>query len=126
VLKQLITQLGSDSGLKGSVSLVGLKGDVRPYYAMGDVFVLPCILKARRMFCGGDGGGHPTVATGLGGVPETVVSGKTALVIPAHDPAAMAEAIGRLLNDRELGRARERAREVARTRFSRAILPIHS
>jgi glycosyltransferase involved in cell wall biosynthesis len=115
-LEQLVTQLG----LKGSVSLVGLKSDVRPYYAMADVFVLPShsegspnvLLEAMSAGC-------PTVATGVGGVPETVVSGETALVVPAHDPAAMAEAIGKLLNDRELGRAMgERAREVAKTRFS--------
>jgi glycosyltransferase involved in cell wall biosynthesis len=60
--------------------------------------------------------GRPVVATGVGGLRDLVVDGKTGLVVPARDPAALREALERLLADRELrgrlgGAGRERARE---------------
>lgn len=61
--------------------------------------------------------GKPVVATAGGGVLEIVDHGVTGLLVPMKDPAAMAEAIGRLLADpaaaREMGRrARERVAEL--------------
>jgi glycosyltransferase involved in cell wall biosynthesis len=58
--------------------------------------------------------GRPIVATRMGGVPEVVDDGVEALLVPPGDPAALAAAIGRLLEDPgerlRLGRAaRERA-----------------
>jgi D-inositol-3-phosphate glycosyltransferase len=56
------------------------------------------------------------VATGIGGLRDLVVDGETGLVVPPRDPAALREALERLLGDpglrRRLGAAgRERARE---------------
>jgi glycosyltransferase involved in cell wall biosynthesis len=61
--------------------------------------------------------GLPVVATKVGGIPEIIEDGKSGLLVPAHDPASLANAILRVLNDtelaRRLGRAgRERAQEV--------------
>lgn len=44
--------------------------------------------------------GRPIVATGMGGVPEVVEDGREALLVPPGDPAALADAVGRLLGDR--------------------------
>jgi glycosyltransferase involved in cell wall biosynthesis len=60
--------------------------------------------------------GRPVVATGVGGLRDLVVDGETGLVVPPRDPAALREALERLLGDpglrRRLGAAgRERARE---------------
>lgn len=56
--------------------------------------------------------GRSIVATRMGGVPEVVADGREALLVPPGDPAALAEAIGRLLGSaeerRRLGRAAER------------------
>ena len=49
--------------------------------------------------------GVPVVSTDVGGVPYLVEHGKTALLVPAQDPVAMADAILALLN--EPGRARQ-------------------
>jgi glycosyltransferase involved in cell wall biosynthesis len=43
--------------------------------------------------------GVPVVSTDVGGVPYLVEHGKTALLVPAKDPAAMANAILALLNE---------------------------
>ena len=60
--------------------------------------------------------GRPVVATSVGGLRDLVVDGETGLLVPPRDPAALREALERLLADSELrerlGRAaRERARE---------------
>lgn len=60
--------------------------------------------------------GVPVVATRMGGLPEVVLDGVTGRLVPASDPAALADAIEELIEDPEkrklLGaRARERARE---------------
>ena len=46
--------------------------------------------------------GVPVVGTDLGGTPEVI--GEAGLLVPARDPAAMAEAIARVLDDRALRR----------------------
>lgn len=58
--------------------------------------------------------GLPCVATAVGGVPELVEHERTGLLVPPHDPPALAEAIQRLVDDAALRRklgaaARERA-----------------
>ena len=41
----------------------------------------------------------PVVSTRVGGVPEIVEAENLGLIVPPHDPAALAEALGRLLAD---------------------------
>ena len=48
--------------------------------------------------------GKPVVATRVGGVPEIVVEGENGLLVAPEDPEALAEAIGRLLDDEALRR----------------------
>ena len=43
--------------------------------------------------------GTPCVSTDVTGIPEVVRDGETGLVVPQHEPAALAEAIERLLGD---------------------------
>jgi glycosyltransferase involved in cell wall biosynthesis len=53
--------------------------------------------------------GTPVVASRVGGIPEVVTHERTGLLVPPHDPAALADAIGRVLADpagaRRLGAA---------------------
>ena len=58
----------------------------------------------------------PVVATPVGGIRETVINGETGLLVPTGDPAALAGAIRRLLDEPDLarrlaGEARRRVRE---------------
>jgi len=50
----------------------------------------------------GQASGRPVVTTRHGGIPEFVVDGETALVVPENDPAALAAAVIKVLTDRPL------------------------
>ncbi len=63
--------------------------------------------------------GVPVVATPVGGIRETVVDGETGLIVPVRDPAALAAAVCRLLEDRGLAaRLAAEARRRVLERFS--------
>lgn len=107
--KQARERLGDRARFLGHVD------DVSALYAASDVFVLAthaenCGLVYREAALHG----IPVVGTAVGGNRETILDGKTGLIVPPKDPASLAEAIGRLWSDarlrREIGKhARERA-----------------
>jgi glycosyltransferase involved in cell wall biosynthesis len=85
--------------------------DVPARVAGADVFCLPSVWDEGFGLPALEAGAAavPVVATRAGGLPEVVVHGRTGLLVPQSDPAALAEALARLLDDppfgRELGRA---------------------
>ena len=56
----------------------------------------------------------PVVATPVTGIPELVEDGRTGLLVPERDPKALADAIGRLLRERETAQPTRRRRARAR------------
>lgn len=89
-----------NSGL--NVVLVGATADVRPYFAMMDIHILPSlregfpnvVLEAAAM-------GIPTVTTTATGCRDSVLDGETGVLVPTGDGEALARAIARLLDDDE-------------------------
>jgi len=53
--------------------------------------------------------GIPVVASAVGGVPDLLEHGRAGLLVPPGDPAALAQAIGRLADDRSFAAALGRA-----------------
>jgi glycosyltransferase involved in cell wall biosynthesis len=112
------------SGVGHRVTLLGDRRDVPELLAAADVFVLSSrsegaplsILEAMAA-------GLPVVASDVGGVGELVVDGETGLIVPPGDPARLAQALARMLED---GALRERlgaaGRARARERFDLAAL----
>jgi starch synthase len=95
---------------------------IRRYLSAGDVYAFPSrhegfpVSVIEAMACG-----LPIVATEVQGIPDILMGGEVSggLVVPQEDPAALADALVRVLKDeawsRELGR---RARHRAETHFS--------
>lgn len=91
-------------GLSQRIIFAGQVTDVRPFYAMSDVFVLPSLTEGSpNVLLEAMAAQVPIAATAVGGVPEIVENKESALLVPANDPATLAAAITRLLADGELG-----------------------
>ncbi len=64
--------------------------------------------------------GLPVVATSWRGVPSVVEAGETGLLVPVRDPAALADALERLLVD---GNLRARMGQLGRRRYEQCFTP---
>ncbi|MBN2209734.1 MAG: glycosyltransferase [Candidatus Coatesbacteria bacterium] len=130
-------QLTSKLGLADRVSFVGRVAEemLPAYYHCCDVFCLPSVYRSEAfgfsqveaMVCG-----KPVVSTGLDtGVPYVNLDGKTGLVVPPMDSAALASAINMLLSDKDLardcgenGRARA-SKELSSKSMARSVLAVY-
>ena len=98
---------GHDARVGGArvhfVPFVDDPASVAEHYRAADIYLHPsraesfglAVLEA--MACG-----TPVVASDVGGIPEIVEDGVSGLLVPVGDPAALAAAAVRLLEDREL------------------------
>src|SRR5437763_4909476 len=126
-LEQLLRAQIAAAGLKDFVALTGPQTQVEIATRLGHAaaFALPCTHEA-------DGGmdnlptvvmeamaaGLPVISTPLAGVPEMVEDGVNGELVPERDPAALADAIERLLDDSERAcRFGDRGRQIARDKF---------
>ena len=97
-------------GIAGSVVFTGRRDDIPAVTAALDVAVLPSYREAQGLtILEAMALSRPVVASNVGGIPEMVEDGVTGLLVPPHDPVALAAAIRRLLDDHPfadtLGRA---------------------
>lgn len=95
-----LTALVQSRGLADRILFLGHRDDVPAVLAESDVYVLPSRSEA---FPNGVieamAAGLPVVATAVGGILELVDDGRTGVLVPPDDPAALARAIQRLLDD---------------------------
>jgi glycosyltransferase involved in cell wall biosynthesis len=103
-----------------SVRLLGARHDVPDVLASLAVFAFPSLFEGLCLaVIEAQAAGVPVVATPVGGIRETVVDGKTGLLVPTRDPKALAAAIRRLLEDRPAAEAMAaEAKRRVRERFS--------
>lgn len=106
--------------LEQHVRFLGMRNDVPVLLSTMDVFVLPSLSEGLSMaLLEAMAASLPVVATRVGGNPEVVVEGETGLLIPPEDPAAIGDAVGKMLRNRsaalEMGR---RGRRHVEERFS--------
>ncbi|MDZ7639318.1 MAG: glycosyltransferase [Bryobacterales bacterium] len=85
-------------GLRGSVTLTGQQPTAEPFYGIADLAVLAsrtegspnALLEAMAAEV-------PAVATTVGGIPEIVIDGQSALLVPPGNAEALADAMLRML-----------------------------
>ncbi|UCV03832.1 glycosyltransferase family 4 protein [Dechloromonas denitrificans] len=119
----LTARIAAD-GLGGRVHLLGLRRDVTNILASLDVFVLPTHQEALgTAFIEAGAMGLPAVASAVDGVPEVIQDGRTGLLVPVKDGAAIAEALCKLLADPVYRRGMgANAAEFVRRKFSREAM----
>lgn len=102
------------AGIGDRVKLLGARSDVPDFLAAADLAVLAsheegfpnAVLEAMAS-------GRAVIGTQAGGIPEAIDDGKTGLIVPPRDPAALGAALARLIADATL---RTRMGEAGRTR----------
>jgi glycosyltransferase involved in cell wall biosynthesis len=105
-----LTVMARASGLADRIIFTGQVTDVRPYYAIASVFVLPSHSEGSpNVLLEAMAARVPVIATAVGGVPEVVESEQSALLVPAAQPALLAAAIARGLSDSDLAARLSRA-----------------
>ncbi len=89
--------------LNAPARFLGARSDVPDLMAAMDVFALSSVNEGfGRVLVEAMASGLPVVATAVGGVPEVVEHEQTGLLTRPGDPAALAEAVQRLLDNPEL------------------------
>ena len=104
-VKEQVVALVTSLRLTDNVVFTGIRLDMPEVLSAMDVLVLPSyregmplvVLEAMAM-------AKPVVATRIRGCREVVVDGETGLLVPPRDVTALADAIVRLLSDKELAR----------------------
>jgi glycosyltransferase involved in cell wall biosynthesis len=109
-----------DAGLQGFVVFAGFRKDLDAWMPNADVLALPSFNEGLpNVVLEACACGVPCVATAVFGTPEVLHDGVNGYLVPAGDPAAMADRIGRLLADGELRRQMgAEGRELVREQFT--------
>ena len=115
--REVLQQRVGELQIADHVRMMGYRSDARRIMSAMDVVVLPSVAIEGLGIVLIEGAflGKPVVGSDAPGIREALVDGSTGLLAPPGDPAALAEAIGRILEDpalaAEMGaRGRERAR----------------
>jgi glycosyltransferase involved in cell wall biosynthesis len=104
-MRPLLEQQIAFHGLRETVLLPGHRGDVPALLARAQIACAPSRSEGfSSSIVEAMAAGLPVVATEVGGTPELVQEGETGLLVPPHDPQALAERLLSLLRDP--GRAR--------------------
>lgn len=108
--------------LEKYVSFVGFQKNLKSWYPLFDLFVLPStkkesfgtvLLEAMYFHV-------PVIATNLGGLPEIIEDGKTGILIPPADSQAIAQTILQLKDDKDrVQEIAEQAADMVQERFTK-------
>jgi len=114
-----LEQIAAAAGIASHTVFAGTRDDIPALLAAADLFVLPSLTEALpTVIAEAMAAGLPVVATEVGGIPEMVAHGDSALLVPPADPGLLAEAVIRILSNPRQAAAMGRAgRRVAAERF---------
>jgi teichuronic acid biosynthesis glycosyltransferase TuaC len=121
-MRPALERRAAELGVADRIRFVGkvAHDDVAWWMAAGDVFVLPSFSEGLpTVVCEAMNCGRATVATAVDGTPEIVRDGETGLLVPPRDAAALAAALGRVLDEPGLAaRMGERALAIGRAEYT--------
>jgi len=123
-LRQQSLAILEAAGLAELAWLPGERHDIPDIMRGLDCFVLPSLGEGiSNTILEAMASGLPVIATAVGGNPELVHEGRTGYLVPAANPAALAEAIIKLAQSREKARAMgQTGRQCIEAQFSMAAM----
>lgn len=102
-LRQTLLRLIRESGLQNNIILGGFRDEVPDIMSSLDLFCLPSLWEGFGMvLIEAMAESKPIVASRVGSIPEVVRNNRTGLLVPPGDEKALAEAILKVLRDKEL------------------------
>lgn len=108
--REVLERQAAGLGVADRVIFTGRREDIPAVTAALDVAVLPSYREAQGLtVLEAMALARPVIASRVGGIPEMIDDGRTGLLVPAHDPSALAEAIIRLLRNHPLADTLARA-----------------
>ena len=120
------------SGQNDRITFAGQVSNVEPFYAAGDVFVLPSLSEGSpNVLLEAMAAEVPIVATAVGGVTEIVSNEESALLVLPKNPQALAAAIDRVLQDSALAQRLTTvasalvAREHSPEQYARSLISLY-
>jgi len=100
-LRPRLEQEAKRLGIANNVTFLGYYDDLPAVLAAMDVFTLPSVLEEGfpTAVLEAQAAGLPIVASDVGGTRETIKEGSTGLLVPPKDPAAVSDALAKLIGD---------------------------
>ncbi|MFG0316186.1 MAG: glycosyltransferase family 4 protein [Planctomycetota bacterium JB042] len=87
----------------GTIVFPGFRPDAPAFLRLFDVLATPSVMEGLNTTnLDALALGRPVVASAVGGIPEAVIDGESGLLVPPEDPAALANAVARVLEDPDL------------------------
>lgn len=103
-LRPEMETLAEDLGITPWVEFCGMQSDVHPYLHKADLFILPSLYEGNPMtIIEAMGTALPIIATDVGGIPDMLTNGETALLVPCKEEALL-HSCETLLQDEALRR----------------------
>ncbi len=104
-LREGIEALSKEFRVRDNVIFAGFRSDIKEILSALDLFIIPSLsegfpmvtLEAMAM-------AKPIVATNIDGITEQIRDGVDGILVPPKDPSALAKAVLRVLNDKELAK----------------------
>lgn len=104
-LRRDLEKAAAEAGHAGRVHFLGNRADIPAVLAAADAFVLPSLWEGLPMaLLEAMAAGLPVVATSVSGTRQVVEDGRTGVLVPPGDEAALATALSRVAGDAELRR----------------------
>ena len=104
--REKIMELAAERGLTSAVSFAGSRSDVGDLLAAMDVWVMSSTHEGLPVsLLEAMAAGKPIVATEVGGIPDVVEDGVSALLVPSGRAAELAAALVRVLENDALARS---------------------
>jgi glycosyltransferase involved in cell wall biosynthesis len=101
-LHEELQKKAENLGVSDSIQFLGVRNDVERLLLAADIFVQPSVWEGLSLaLLEALMAGLPVIASRVEGVVDVVVDGESALLVPAKDPVALAEAIDKLIKEPE-------------------------